>query len=45
MGLFLANPSLSIVQILFPEAQFQERNNTKGPSVLPDRAKNKMTAK
>jgi hypothetical protein len=44
MGLSLASPSLSIVPILGPEAQFQERRHTRGPPVLPDKAKKEMTA-
>jgi hypothetical protein len=35
MDLSLANPSLSIVPILAPEAQFQERKHSKGPPMLP----------
>ena len=41
MGLSLANPSLSIVLILDPEARFQEKKHTKEPVMLPDRAKKK----
>jgi hypothetical protein len=37
MDLSLASPSLSIVLILAPEAQFQERKHSKGPPVLPNR--------
>jgi hypothetical protein len=43
MGLFLANPSLSIVLILAPEALCQEKKHTKGPVVLPKRKKNEIT--
>jgi len=39
MGLSLANPSLSIVLILDPEARFQEKQHTKEPVMLPDKAK------
>jgi len=41
MGLSLANPSLSIVLILDPEARFQEKQHTKEPVMLPDKAKKK----